>query len=119
MKRNNIKSAPSYDRRALARKQSRRLLPRQAVIWRAVLLNSVRINHRRNARFEVPSINVLPVSDQKILAMQFITNRFVESQPEWELGRTLFNEHSLSIYKRTDQLFAWLMSAQWLAAVAI
>ena len=82
-------------------------------------MNSVRINHRRNARFEVPSINVLPVSDQKILAMQFITNRFVESQPEWELGRTLFNEHSLSIYKRTDQLFAWLMSAQWLAAVAI
>jgi PAS domain S-box-containing protein len=51
--------------------------------------------------------------------MRFSTSKSPESQPELERAKSLFHEHQLSIYKRTDHLFALMMSAQWLAAIAI
>jgi len=51
--------------------------------------------------------------------MRFTTSKLPESQPELEHGQRLFHEHEQSIYKRTDHLFAGLMTVQWLAALAI
>jgi len=51
--------------------------------------------------------------------MRFTTSKLPESQPELEHSQSLFHKHEQSIYKRTDHLFAALMTAQWLAAIAI
>jgi two-component system sensor histidine kinase/response regulator len=41
------------------------------------------------------------------------------NQPGGSRTRELLNEHQQRIYKATDQLFGWLMLAQWIAAILI